>query len=64
MFSAEHDQVGFEFLARLCHVVRLHHRLDLFAHFLVGHAEHRDVSDARMGDQHVFGLLRVNVHAA
>ena len=58
------DQFGLQRLAGLCHVVRLHHGLDLFAHLLVRHAEHRDVGDRGMGDQHVLGLLRVDVHAA
>ena len=58
------DQFVLQRLAGFRHVVRLHHGLDLFAHLLVRHAEHRDVGDGRMGDQHVLGFLRVDVHAA
>src|SRR6516164_1992214 len=64
MRAAELDQLALQRVARTSHVVRLHHSLDLLAHFLVRHAEHRDVSNVRMGDQHVLGLLRVDVHPA
>ena len=43
MLAAKQHQLGFQFLANSRHVVRLHHRLDLFAHFFIGHSEYRDV---------------------
>ena len=34
------------------------------AHALVGHADHRDLTDRRVGEQHVLDLGRVHVEAA
>ncbi|KAH2818438.1 hypothetical protein KXV85_003715, partial [Aspergillus fumigatus] len=64
MLPAEHHQLVRQLLAGPGHVVRLHHRLHLLAHLLVRHAEHGDVGHRGMPDQHVLGLLRVDVHAA
>jgi len=43
---------------------RCTNRLDLFAHFLVRHAENGDVGHFGVGDQQVLGFLRVDVHPA
>ena len=58
------DKFGFEFGPGLGHVAWLYHRLHRFAHFGIGNAEHRDVSDFGMQRQGVFGFLRVDVDAA
>jgi hypothetical protein len=39
-------------------------RLHRLAHFRIGHADHGNVGDPRVAGQDVFGLLRVDVHAA
>ena len=58
------DQGLLELGAGVAHVARLHHRFDLLAELLVGHAQHCAVSHLRVVDQHVLGLLRVDVHPA
>jgi len=63
-FRQNKNQFSLQRFPRTGHVVRLHHGLDLFAHLLVRHPEHRDVGDIVVRDQHVLGLLWVDVHAA
>ena len=64
VLAAERDQLGLELGSGVGEVDRLHDALDLFAHLLVGHAEHRGVHHLRVGDEQVLGFLRVDVHAA
>ena len=64
LLAAEGDQLLLQRLARIGHVARLHHGLDLFAELLVRHAEHRHVQHLGVRDQQVLGLLRIDVHAA
>ncbi len=46
------------------HDSRVDDGLDLFAEVVVRHTEHGDVDHLVVGDQHVLGLLRIDVHAA
>src|SRR6266545_5047781 len=59
----ERAQVGLEF--RSCVDARrgLDDGLDLLAPVLVRDAEHRDVADLRVGEEHPLDLARIDVHA-
>ena len=63
--SAEGDQFvgkGVGFIGIHRHLHGLDDRLDFFAEIVIGHAEDGDVDDLGMADDHVLGLLGVDVH--
>src|SRR5208337_3958746 len=56
VLAAKGDQLRRDFGAAFESWRQLHDRLDLLAHFLVGHAEDSSVGDLRMGDQQVLAF--------
>ena len=61
---AEREQLRLERSGPASSIDGLDDGLDLLAELVVRDAEHGDVGDLRVRDQHVLGLLRVDVDAA